>query len=194
VDTASISPDATLSVLEIGCGAGRNLVRLRELLPHAALYGFDGSSRALSMARSALPGVFLKRGDIHGLWPFHRQFDLVADITAGLPESVTARDLKLYVSNLWASLRNGGQSVVEGISSEDPSSKRFGSGAIVIWEHEGDTKTDRLMSMKEAVALYEGAGFDIVSTRIQHVVDAAFNDVPNIDHEVIQLIIQKPVA
>jgi S-adenosylmethionine-diacylgycerolhomoserine-N-methlytransferase len=41
-------------VLEMGCGTGRNLVKLQRLRPHAQLYGMDVSQEMLTTAASAL--------------------------------------------------------------------------------------------------------------------------------------------
>ena len=41
------------SVLEIGCGTGRNLVRTAQLYPHAGLFGIDISSEMLETAQHA---------------------------------------------------------------------------------------------------------------------------------------------
>ena len=38
-------------VLEVGCGTGRNLLRLKKSLPEAELYGVDASPEMLSRAK-----------------------------------------------------------------------------------------------------------------------------------------------
>lgn len=45
---------APASVLEVGCGTGRNLIRLARLLPDARLYGLDLSASMLDAARAKL--------------------------------------------------------------------------------------------------------------------------------------------
>ncbi|MBC2667781.1 class I SAM-dependent methyltransferase [Novosphingobium piscinae] len=55
------------AVLEIGCGTGRNLARLRRRWPGAALFGLDISAEMLASARDRLgPGAVLARGDAAG--------------------------------------------------------------------------------------------------------------------------------
>ena len=54
-------------ILEIGCGTGRNLIRLSQLHPSAHLFGLDISEQMLSFARrkvrrSGNPTIALKRG------------------------------------------------------------------------------------------------------------------------------------
>ncbi|PWE54500.1 SAM-dependent methyltransferase [Metarhizobium album] len=44
------------SLLEIGCGTGRNLLLAHRLYPHARLYGLDISAEMLSSARKAFSG------------------------------------------------------------------------------------------------------------------------------------------
>src|SRR5258708_39824459 len=45
-----LQPDAGTSVLEIGCGTGRNLVLASRLYPNARLFGIDVSTEMLSSA------------------------------------------------------------------------------------------------------------------------------------------------
>lgn len=57
------------TVLEVGCGTGRNLLKAAEAYPDAAIYGFDISSEMLKSAAAAtsrLPGprrIHLAQGD-----------------------------------------------------------------------------------------------------------------------------------
>lgn len=50
---AELAPAAGGTVLEVGCGTGRNLVRTAKLHPQAELYGMDISDEMLASARSA---------------------------------------------------------------------------------------------------------------------------------------------
>lgn len=47
---AQLAPPDGGSVLEVGCGTGRNLIQTADLYPDAALYGFDISSEMLGTA------------------------------------------------------------------------------------------------------------------------------------------------
>ncbi len=67
----------TLSILDVGCGTGNQLVANRAVVPHARLVGFD---RSLSMLRQAQPkasDIAWVQADGAGL-PFQAQsFDFV---------------------------------------------------------------------------------------------------------------------
>ncbi len=66
---AALDPPAGGSVLEIGCGTGRNLIRAARLYPSACLFGLDVSAEMLAtgcahVARAGLVGrINLARGD-----------------------------------------------------------------------------------------------------------------------------------
>ncbi len=51
---AALAADAPATVLEIGCGTGRNLLELHELLPTATLYGLDAATVMLDTARRSI--------------------------------------------------------------------------------------------------------------------------------------------
>lgn len=50
----NLNPAAGCSVLEIGCGTGRNLIAAAHRWPHARLYGFDISKAMLDTAEASL--------------------------------------------------------------------------------------------------------------------------------------------
>lgn len=49
-----LQPDANASVLELGCGTGRNLLHVRKHYPTASLYGVDISREMLGLAQKSL--------------------------------------------------------------------------------------------------------------------------------------------
>ncbi len=51
---AGLKPPAGGSVLEIGCGTGRNLIRIARAYPQARCYGLDISEEMLATARQAV--------------------------------------------------------------------------------------------------------------------------------------------
>lgn len=51
---AALSPPTKGSVLEIGCGTGRNLIELARLYPEATIYGVDISDQMLVTAANAV--------------------------------------------------------------------------------------------------------------------------------------------
>lgn len=48
---AALNPPPDASVLEIGCGTGRNLIKLAQTYPNAVCYGLDVSEEMLATAR-----------------------------------------------------------------------------------------------------------------------------------------------
>ena len=65
------------SVLEIGCGAGANLYRIKQAFPDTEISGCDINEDAIKTAKEKLPGADLKVGSIYEL-PFNGEFyDLV---------------------------------------------------------------------------------------------------------------------
>ena len=190
LDLDIVKPDQDMLVLEIGCGAGRNLVEARRLLPAAKLYGFDGSPYALLMAREAIPEAMLAFGDFHTIYPFKETFDLIFDIKSGIPESSIGEALEAYVQNLYQALQPGGFAVIEAISLNDPSSQRFGRGNLVTWEHNGETKIERLITLDEAVTLYQQQGFQVITHRIEAFEAFSFN--ARVQRELIQILLQRP--
>lgn len=190
VKLGKIRTNTKLDILDIGCGAGRNLKTILSYFPESQLFAFDGSPLAIKMARSGFPQVKLATGDMYNTWPFQEQFDLVFDITSGIPEARTEQDLETYTEHLYKSLKNGGYAVIEAISPNDGSSRRFGTDKIVHWKHEGDTKPERLMSHLEAEVLFEEYGFEIIASRTIKFTAHAFGE--TVQREFIQLVIRKP--
>ena len=65
IDTLDVPPEGT--VLEIGCGTGRNLLRVHKAFPDAQLHGLDISREMLSVAERTTAGsgcrAWLQQGD-----------------------------------------------------------------------------------------------------------------------------------
>lgn len=55
-----LQPPAGGSVLEIGCGTGRNLIRIAQRYPQCACYGLDVSSEMLETARASVARMELE--------------------------------------------------------------------------------------------------------------------------------------
>lgn len=67
------------SLLEIGCNAGPNLIRIEEQHPFADLYGFDINADSIKLAKKTIPTARFLIGDVH-FPPFIGKFDvLLAD-------------------------------------------------------------------------------------------------------------------
>jgi len=74
----ALGPASSPRLLDVGCGEGYVLRRLKSLWPDTAMQGVDGDAEALKEARSFVPRAFLGRADATHL-PFQdKSFDLVA--------------------------------------------------------------------------------------------------------------------
>ncbi len=60
-------PTQGLSFLELGCGAGRNLVELRRQRAEVELRGVDANAEAVDVARRAAPGARIEVGSLYEL-------------------------------------------------------------------------------------------------------------------------------
>ena len=72
----------TLSVLDIGCGTGNQLVANRPLVPHAHLVGLDRFLGMLRQARSKAPGIAWAQADGGALLWQVQSFDFVRALIA----------------------------------------------------------------------------------------------------------------
>ena len=72
-----LAPPANGTVLEIGCGTARNLIRAAKLYPEARFYGLDVSEAMLRSARASLARfnlaarIILRNGDATAFDPAH---------------------------------------------------------------------------------------------------------------------------
>lgn len=80
------SRDASLTVLDVGCGIGELLQEMGEHFPKARLHGVDGSQGMLHRARSRAPRAILHRGRVEALsaLPLEGPFQLIT-CTHSLP-------------------------------------------------------------------------------------------------------------
>ena len=99
------------SVLEIGCGTGKNLQKIVELYPETELCGIDLSDHMLKKASSKLRGytnVELIHGKF-GEYPLNRKFDL---ILCSYMLSMTGKALKSIMENICLHLDEKGEVAV----------------------------------------------------------------------------------
>lgn len=87
------APIATCRVLELGCGAGGNLIPMADRLPQATFVGIDSSQRQIETGRQAiadlgLTNIELKHQDLADVDASLGQFDYV--ICHGVFSSITA--------------------------------------------------------------------------------------------------------
>ena len=101
-------------VLDVGCGTGSLLAKMKTIYPKSSFVGIDPSQKALAMARQGSNSIKLIKQAGESM-TFENEFDLVY-----LGESLyAARDKVRVVSNCRRALKTGGTiAVVEGLLPE----------------------------------------------------------------------------
>jgi ubiquinone/menaquinone biosynthesis C-methylase UbiE len=97
------------SWLDVACGTGRHLERLRRR--HDCM-GVDSSAEMLRVARRRLPGVGLVRADMRA-FSLGRQFDVVSCLFSAIGHLESERDLVRTFARFAAHLKPGGVAIVE---------------------------------------------------------------------------------
>ena len=136
---------APRAVMEIGCGTGGMLARIREAFPEAALTGSDIHSAALPYAAARAPGAEFLQMDATAI-PYAGEFDVVA--ACDVIEHIQRDDLALAA--IHRALRPGG-----GIVLTVPQDPRLWSA----WDEAGGHK--RRYRRAELVARVRKAGFTV---------------------------------
>jgi SAM-dependent methyltransferase len=136
---------APRAVMEIGCGTGGILARIRDAFAEAALTGSDIHTAALPYAASRLPGAELLQMDATAI-PYTNEFDVVA--ACDVIEHIECDDLALAA--IHRALRPGG-----GIVLTVPQDPRLWSA----WDEAGGHK--RRYRRAELVERVRGAGFTV---------------------------------
>jgi SAM-dependent methyltransferase len=142
---SSYFPDAQ-SLLEVGCGTGIVLSRVRADLPHLRLTGGDLLPVALEIARDRVPDATFAQIDVRHL-PFADEFDVVCalDVLEHVDEDSIA------VEEIARTLRPGGGLVVS-----VPQHAWLWSAADEYGRHR------RRYDRRRFVELLEQAGFDVI--------------------------------
>jgi SAM-dependent methyltransferase len=105
-----IQSDPT-SILEFGCGTGRNLPFLREAFPKAAIWGCDISAESLSYAAQRASDVSLFVSDSTDILDAYKEeFDLV--FLAGVLHHIPASERESWMQALAGTLHRDGRLVV----------------------------------------------------------------------------------
>jgi ubiquinone/menaquinone biosynthesis C-methylase UbiE len=101
-------------VLDVGCGTGSLLAKMKAKYPRSSFVGVDPSEKAVSIARKAVRSIKLIKQAGESM-TFENEFDIVY-----LGESLyAARDKQKVVSNCRRALKTGGTiAVVEGLLPE----------------------------------------------------------------------------
>jgi len=136
------SPEA---VLEIGCGAGGTLARIRDAFPDAALAASDIYPEALPYAAERVPGAMIVQTDATAI-PFEERFDVV--VACDVIEHIERDDLAL--SQMYRAVRPGG-----GIVLTVPQDPRLWSAWDELGHHQRRYTRDELMQKVRA------AGFTV---------------------------------
>ena len=142
---SSYFPDAQ-TLLEVGCGTGIVLSRVRADLPHLRLTGGDLLPVALEIARDRVPDATFAQIDVRSL-PFAGEFDVVCalDVLEHVDED------SLALEQVSRALRPGG-----GIIVSVPQHMWLWSAADEYGRHR------RRYSRRQLAGLLDGAGFDVV--------------------------------
>lgn len=133
------------SVMEIGCGVGGMLSRIRDAFPQAKLAGSDIHTTALPYAASRVPGAMLIQMDATAT-PFSEEFDVVA--ACDVIEHIERDDLAL--AGIHRALKPGG-----GIVLTVPQDPRLWSAWDELSCHQ------RRYTRQELTQKVQAAGFDI---------------------------------
>ena len=133
------------AVLEIGCGAGGTLARIRDAFPDAALAASDFYPEALPYAAKRVPGAMILQTDATAI-PFEKRFDVV--VACDVIEHIERDDLAL--SQMYRAVRPGG-----GIVLTVPQDPRLWS----VWDEIGHHK--RRYTRDELVQKVRAAGFSV---------------------------------
>ncbi len=103
------------TLLEVGCGTGQFLVRLRE---EFIVEGVDLSAAMLAVARRRVPDVALHRSDMRD-FDLGRRFDAVACLFSSIGYMTTLDDVRRALENFVGHLLPGGVLVVDPWFSPD---------------------------------------------------------------------------
>lgn len=136
---------APQSVMEIGCGTGGMLARIREAFPNAALVGSDIHTAALPYAVRRVPGALFLQMDATAI-PFSEELDVVA--ACDVIEHIERDDLALAAMH--RAIRPGG-----GIILTVPQDPRLWSAWDEVSRHQRRYRRDEL------VARVRAAGFTV---------------------------------
>jgi SAM-dependent methyltransferase/putative flippase GtrA len=106
-----IDPSVTHSILEFGCGTGRNIPFLREFFPNAKIYGSDVSQKSLQIAqeRSINDTTFFKIDTPSQL----KQLDGVDCIfITNVFHHIPFDEHDIWIEGLYKIIRNGGKLIM----------------------------------------------------------------------------------
>ena len=147
----SISPQATMRVLDLGTGTGALASRLAAL--PAEVWGLDFSSQMLAKAKENVPDATFLQADLLGDWPPLPRFDRVVSSYV-LHEFDLSAKLSI-LTQAARHLNDGGKVVVADIAFPNADIRE---AAHERWRDVWD-ESEHYWAADEALAACEGAGF-----------------------------------
>ena len=124
IQEAGIDPDLTL---EIGCGTGWRLERLREIYKHCHCYGIDPSAEAIQFGTAKYPDITLDHGTAADIGDNYgsltRPFDLI--IFGFCLYLIDRSDLFDAVAASDRLLKDGGHLIIHDFLPDHPQKKKY---------------------------------------------------------------------
>jgi SAM-dependent methyltransferase len=150
-------PGPVGSILEFGCGVGRNLPCLRRRFPESGLSGCDVSGGSLALAASRCPEASLFICDEPGIRAHAGRFDLI--LIAGVLHHVTDGEARRKaVRAVRRMLKDGGRAVVFEHNPRNPVVVR--SLKRIPWDDDAV-----LLGREDVCRLFEREGFSVAEKR-----------------------------
>jgi ubiquinone/menaquinone biosynthesis C-methylase UbiE len=143
------------AVLDIGCGTGRLLERLRSAAPRARLVGVDRSTGMTTAARQLRPRLPVEQGTAEALPHRDGAFDAVVTTISFHHWS----DKRAGVGEVFRVLRPGGVFALTDISVDDLPSR-----PAALWAR-ARASMDDMPPLAERARILEAAGFHVVEHR-----------------------------
>lgn len=153
-------------VLDIGCGSGRNFIKL----PRIKLFGIDFSEKMLGLARKRAKElkikVDLKKAESKNI-PFEDNYFDAVLCYALLHCIDSKKDRKKTLEEVYRVLKNGGTALISSWGNNSPRLKNKKKECYVPWTIKGEDKVKRytyIFSLKELEKLAKGVGFKIINS------------------------------
>jgi len=147
------------SVLDLGCGSGRNLIKSDDL----EFYGVDFSQNLLDLAEKE-GYVELKKSTTDNIPYSDEMFDHIIFVRV-LHCVDTEEKRKKTLEEIYRVLKKGGEAVVSVIGPENPRVKNKGKESFIPWTTEGikHVRYNYNYDQDELEGQLKDAGFEVVS-------------------------------
>ena len=140
--TAELLSFSPKTILEFGCGIGRNLPFFRQLFPGAMLHCCDISNASLQKVKEMLPeAVCFNSSSPEALRPFFETFDLV--FLAGVLHHIPLQERQMWVNALAATIKPGGALILFEHNPWNPATRYlvstcpFDEDVLLLWPRDG---------------------------------------------------------